>query len=299
MKKMLVTGGTVFVSRYIASYYVAKGYQVYVLNRNSRPQPGGTTLLLADRHALGDTLRPYHFDVVVDTGYTAQDVGQLLDALGGYDDYIFVSSSAVYPDTAPQPFLEDTPLGANRFWGRYGLDKAEAEALLRRRAPGAYLLRPPYLYGPMNNVYREAFVFDCALAGRPFYLPRDGEMPLQFFHVQDLCRVIDRLLQDHPARRVFNVGDPESVSVRDWVTLCYRAAGCQPRMVPVYADIEQRSYFCFHDYAYRLDVTAQQALLPTCTPLADGLQEAFAWYRENPDAVNRKPYLENIQTYFA
>ena len=36
MKKVLVTGGTIFVSRYIAEYYVAKGYEVYVLNRNSR-----------------------------------------------------------------------------------------------------------------------------------------------------------------------------------------------------------------------------------------------------------------------
>lgn len=32
MKKVLVTGGTVFVSRYIAEYYVAKGCDVYVLN---------------------------------------------------------------------------------------------------------------------------------------------------------------------------------------------------------------------------------------------------------------------------
>ena len=36
----------------------------------------------------------------------------------------------------------------------------------------------------MNNVYREAFVFDCALADRKFYLPKDGSMKLQFFHVK-------------------------------------------------------------------------------------------------------------------
>ena len=31
MRKILVTGGTVFVSRFIAEYYVAKGDEVYVL----------------------------------------------------------------------------------------------------------------------------------------------------------------------------------------------------------------------------------------------------------------------------
>lgn len=37
MKKILITGGTVFVSRYAARYFVDKGYEVYVVNRNSRP----------------------------------------------------------------------------------------------------------------------------------------------------------------------------------------------------------------------------------------------------------------------
>ena len=52
MKKVLVTGGTIFVSRYIAEYYVAKGYEVYVLNRNSREQSKGVKLIQADRHNL-------------------------------------------------------------------------------------------------------------------------------------------------------------------------------------------------------------------------------------------------------
>ena len=53
MKKVLITGGTVFVSRYIAEYYVAKGYEVYVLNRNSRKQSAGVSLIEADRQNLG------------------------------------------------------------------------------------------------------------------------------------------------------------------------------------------------------------------------------------------------------
>ena len=83
MAKILVTGGTVFVSRYIAEFYAAKGDDVYVLNRNTREQPKGVTLIEADRHDLGEILRPYSFDVVIDTAYTANDVELLLDALGG------------------------------------------------------------------------------------------------------------------------------------------------------------------------------------------------------------------------
>ncbi len=50
MKNVLITGGTVFASRYAAEYYVKKGYHVFVLNRNSKAQSEGVTLIEADRH---------------------------------------------------------------------------------------------------------------------------------------------------------------------------------------------------------------------------------------------------------
>ena len=299
MKRLLVTGGTVFVSRYIAEYYVAKGYDVYVLNRNTREQPAGVTLIQADRHELGDVLRGRYFDVVVDTAYTAGDVEGLLDALDSYGDYFLISSSAVYPEDTPQPMAEDAPLGANRYWGPYGTNKMEAEAVLLERAPNAYILRPPYLYGPMNNVYREAFVFDCALAGRKFYLPGEGKMKLQFFYVGDLCRFIDALLENRPERHIFNVGNPEAVSVREWVSLCYAAAGRRAEFVNVQEKIEQRNYFSFYDYEYYLDVSEQRRWLLETKSLAEGLKEALDWYQSNPEKVNRKPYMDFIDKHLA
>lgn len=294
VKKILVTGGTVFVSRYIAEYYVAKGFEVYVLNRNTKPQPAGVTLIEADRHALGEKLRNFHFDVVVDNGYTAEDISLLLDALGSYDDYVFISSSAVYPEHSPQPFTEETPVGLNKYWGKYGTDKIAAEQALIKRNPDAYILRPPYIYGPMNNIYREAFVFDCALESRKFYLPQDGEMKLQFLHIRDLCRFIDAVLEHRPQQHIFNVGSEAAVSVREWVELCYRAVGKPLEFVNVYADIEQRLYFSFYNYEYCLDVSKQRELLPDTIPLYEGLKEAFDWYQGNSDKVNKKPMLDFI-----
>ncbi len=295
---ILITGGTVFVSRYLAEYYVAQGHAVHVLNRNTRKQSAGVRLIQADRHALGDVLRGYHFDVVIDTAYTAEDVNLLLDALDDCGEYVLISSSAVYPEYAPQPFREDSPLGKNIYWGDYGLNKIAAEEALLRRKPDAFVLRPPYLYGPMNNVYREAFVFDCALADRPFFLPGEGEMPLQFFHIRDLCRMIDVLLRIKPRQRIFNVGNPELISVREWVQMCYRAAGKDATFIPVDKAVDTRGYFCFREYAYQLDVSAQTALLPELTPIQQGLREAFAWYIHHQHEVNKRPYLENIRAYW-
>lgn len=297
MRKILVTGGTVFVSRYIAEYYVAKGEEVYVLNRNTRPQSEGVKLIQADRHAIGDALKGIHFDLVVDTAYTAEDVETLLTALESYGDYILISSSAVYPEYETLPFNEGTPLAENVHWGAYGTNKIAAEESLLKHNPDAYILRPPYLYGPMNNVYREGFVFDCALANRRFYLPQEGSMKLQFFHVRDLCRFIDILVEQHPDRHIFNVGNKESISIRDWVTLCYQIAGKQPEFVEVSEKIEQRNYFSFYRYEYALDVTQQCRWMKETTPMADGLKESYIWYVQNQDKVNKKPYFSYIREH--
>ncbi len=294
---ILITGGTVFASRFAAEYFTVKGHRVYVLNRGSRPQPEGVTPILADRHTLGDALRGIHFDAVLDiTAYTAGDVNALLDRLRSFDDYILVSSSAVYPEHNPQPFTEDQICGPNVHWGAYGTNKLAAEAALLSRVPSAYILRPPYLYGPMENLYRSPYVFECVESGRPFPLP-EHDIGLQFFHVEDLCRFMEILLRQHPAEHIFNVGNPEPVSISQWVRLCHEAVGVPLRTVTVGENHPRWAYFPFRDYEYTLDVSRQTALLPDTKPLAEGLREEYDWFRAHREDVGRKEYLRYMDEH--
>ncbi len=50
MQTILITGGTTFVSKYTASYFVQHGYEVYVLNRGNKEQVPGVHLIKCDRH---------------------------------------------------------------------------------------------------------------------------------------------------------------------------------------------------------------------------------------------------------
>ncbi len=145
----------------------------------------------------------------------------MLDGLGSFDYYVFISSSAVYPEYVPQPFLEDSTLDENKYWGKYGTNIIEAETVLSKRVSDAYILRPPYLYGQMNNVYREAFVFDCAMQDRKFYLPQNGDIKLQFLHIEDLCKFIDTILETKPEQHIFNVGNQVAITIKEWVEACY------------------------------------------------------------------------------
>lgn len=295
MRKILVTGGTTFVSKYTASYFAGKGEDVYVLNRNTKKQVQGVKLIEADRNNLGDALKSYSFDLVIDVcAYTKNDIVNLTDALGDFKDYFFISSSAVYPETLPQPFSEDMPCGKNSVWGDYGVNKLEAEKELLKRVPHAYILRPPYLYGQMQNLYREPFAFDCADGDRPFCIPKNGKMSLQFFHVEDLCRFIEILMEKHPDERIFNVGNPESVTVEEWAELCYKAAGKKIEKIFVNESHVQRDYFPFHDYDYKLDVEKMLSLMPSTKPLYEGLKEEYEWYFENKEEVNKKPLIDYI-----
>lgn len=295
MKKMLITGGTTFVSKYAAKFFLNCEYDVYVLNRNSKPQVEGVKLIEADRHELGDKLKGIHFDIVADiTAYDEKDIIDLYNALDTFDQYIMISSSAVYPEDGVWPFMEESKKSVNKYWGEYGIGKIEAERGLLARVPAAYILRPPYLYGPMNNVYREAFVFDCAKADRKFYLPKDGEMKLQFFHVNDLCKLMEVIIDTKPSEHIMNVGNVQAISIKDWVTKCYACFDRVPSFVNVYEDIEQRNYFCFYNYEYYLDVQKQLRIYPETISLEEGLQESAEWYLTNETDVNKKPYFEYI-----
>ena len=160
--RILITGGTTFVSKYVAEHFVLKGDDVTVINRGSRSQEQGVTHINCDRTALGDNLNGMHFDLILDiTAYTKEHIATLLDSGAVFDDYIFISSSAVYPETNPQPFTEEQPCGYNSVWGDYGMNKLKAEQHLKANVPNAYILRPPYFYGVYENLYREAFPFDA------------------------------------------------------------------------------------------------------------------------------------------
>lgn len=299
MKKILVTGGTVFVSKFVADYFRYDN-DVYVLNRNTRKQLEGVTLIEADRHNLGDILKAYNFDVIIDVcAYNSKDINDLLDAVNEVSDYIMISSSAVYPETNLQPFKESQNIGVNSIWGDYGTNKIEAEKALLKRRPQSYILRPPYLYGKMQNVYREPFVFECALADRKFCVPKNGEMKLQFFNVEDLCRVIEKIIEIHPENHIFNVGNEDLVDINTFVSLCYKVACKELSTVNIFDHDNQRDYFSFYDYEYALDVSLQRELISETKSLETGLRESFEWYINHKDDVIRKNYIDFIDKNFS
>lgn len=291
---ILVLGGTQFVSRALATELIARGHDVSILTRGRRSvsYEGIKQHFIADRRDLESLrqLQDCRFDAVFDvSGYCPDDVRGVLGALR-LDDrtkYVFLSSGAVYlPSEAP--VVEEAPKGKNENWGAYGLDKLEAEELLVRSQPergySLSIVRPAYVYGPGNNLYREAYLFDRILRRQPVPIP-DGCAKTQFVFIADLVAMLIDLLQiDAGKIEAFNYTNPEPI---DWETLVRTAAcaaGVEPRIkkVAYRGRMEARDFFPFRDCTYLLDTGKAErfGLVPPKTSLREGLEQSYAWYRK-------------------
>ena len=119
-------------------------------------------------------------------------------------------------------------------------------------------------------------------------------MQLQFFHVEDLCKVMDAILEEGPAEHIINVGNEETVSILDWVKMCYDVVGAPLEIVNVDGAVEQRKYFSFYDYEYKLEVSRQKVLLEKTMDMQSGLQESYEWYKSNKSEVRQKDFIAFI-----
>ena len=203
--RVLIAGGTEFISLHLLQALRRDGHEVVVLNRGRNPGrlPAGVRTIVADRTdhaALTKALAGERVDALVDVTYaptTGADVDALLDALAGRVGHVlFVSTGRVYDHARPIPFDEDTP--RTLYWGEYAKNKIAGEdALLRRHRDGGLpvtIVRPTHVYGPLNTRNNETFFFDRLVRGRPILLPDAGGWLRQFGHVEDLADAMAAML---------------------------------------------------------------------------------------------------------
>lgn len=300
--RVLVLGGTQFVSRAAASALVVRGHEVAILTRGRLPVAcdGLSERLVADRKDAESMrqLRGRAFDAVLDcSGYVAADVACVLEALRpeAGTRYVFLSSGAVYRP-ADAPVAEDAPKGENEHWGPYGLGKLAAERLLEqerdRRGFELSIVRPAYVHGPGNNLYREAFLFDRIAQGLPVPVPA-GDARTQFVFVDDLTDVLARLAERGDGVGALNCANPQPVGWVELVEAAGAAMGHAPCIVPVdyRGRMQAREFFPFRDCTYLLDMgkAARLGLGLPKTDLAEGMRRSHAWWlRERPRLADAK-----------
>lgn len=301
---ILLLGGSYFIGKRIAEDLSRSSYSLTILNRGTRPCPSpDISEIHCDRNqtqALQAVLKGHSFDYVIDvSGLTAGHAASLSGALewGSVKKLFFISSSAVYAvEQLTTPYRETDPLGCNQYWADYGTDKIQAEEeycrCLSSEETKLVFLRPPYIYGENNTSQRESFVFDHITNNKPILIPDQGDILLQFLYTGDLSACIQTLLNaELPKVSVFNVGNREPVSIRQWISCCEQACGKPAKVIEFdyrKAGRAVRDFFPFHPFDNYLDVEKIHKLVPEETDFVEGLRRCFQWYCENREQIRWK-----------
>jgi UDP-glucose 4-epimerase len=303
--RVLIAGGTEFISLHLLQSLRRDGHEVVVLNRGRNPGrlPAGVRTIVADRldhPALGKALAGERVDALVDVTYaptTGSDVDAMLDALAGRVGHaLFVSTGRVYDHARPIPFDEDTP--RNLYWGEYAKNKIAGEdALLRRHREAGLpvtIVRPTHVYGPLNTRNNETFFFDRLVRGRPILLPDAGGWLRQFGHVEDLADAMAAMLGVPAASgRSYNVSGEEAITQAGFAELIADVIKRPLTLVPAPtpaggkpAPFGQNLVYDCHAVYTTTRVRAELGIRPRYS-LATGLAQTFEWYLR--EGLDRRP----------
>jgi len=320
---ILVTGAAGFIGFHVARQLLAEGRPVVGLdNLNSYYDPAlkGARLELlrndsrfsfvkadlADRETIAALFAQHGFSEVVHLAaqagvrysieqpqtYVDSNLQGFLNVLEGCRNngcrhLVYASSSSVYGANTKLPFSvqdrTDHPVSFYAATKKANELMAQSYSHLYRLPVTA--LRFFTIYGPWGRPDMAMFLFvNAMMAGQPIRLFNHGRMRRDFTYIDDVTRVvsklIDRVPADNPAAanapsRVYNVGNHRPEELMHVVTLLERELGrtaikellpMQPGdVVETFADVE--------------DLMRDTGFAPS-TPIEHGVHNFITWYRD-------------------
>ncbi len=196
--RLLVLGGTRFLSWAVASDAIARGHDVTCAARGvSGDVPAGATHVHLDRSSpdwSGDKLNG-EWDAVVDVARTPSWVREAVSALADrIPHWTFVSSISVYadhtilhgtPETVPvlAPIHDDVEQDTPE---KYGASKVGCEEAVREGAQQALVVRPGLIVGPGDPSGRFSYWPERIAEGGDILAPGSPERDTQLIDVRDL-----------------------------------------------------------------------------------------------------------------
>ena len=299
--RALFIGGTGMISTAASRMAIARGDEVYLLNRGLRAGLAGGRALTADIRRSEDVrsaLRGMEFDVVVDwIAYTTDDIERDLDLFGGRTrQYVFISSASAYLKP-PAHYLvtESTPLH-NPYWD-YSRDKiACEERLMRARRDEGFpvtIVRPSMTYDWNLPIavggWGTYTLADRLLNDRPIIVHGDGSSLWVVTHADDFARGFLGLLGNERAvGEAFHITTDEVLTWEQIYRTVAEALGVEARVVHVPSDFIAQvaphltgSLLGDKTWSAVFDNSKIRSFVPgfeATIPFEDGIRRTLEWF---------------------
>jgi len=289
--RILIVGGSGFLSGTIARVARAQGHAVWGITRGDRPLPDGVLGLVADRHdpaafAQAISGAKQEWDLVVDCiAFRPEDARQDLAVFPAVARHLVLVSTDFVYDPAHRRFPQDEA-SSHYVTDGYGGAKRHCEVSLIEGDSGGMawsIVRPCHIYGPGSQLGclplhgRDRELIARLQSGETLQLVGGGHFLQQPVLARDLAELILSMAGNAQTYgQVFCAAGPDVIESRDYYRIIAEILGVEMRVeeVPVAerlaAHPADAPFLCHRIYDLGR-LRAAGALLPA-TPIAVGLR---------------------------
>ncbi|MFA6127518.1 MAG: SDR family oxidoreductase [Bacteroidales bacterium] len=320
--KVLFIGGTGNISTPVSRMAVARGIDLYHVNRGNREAVAGVTSLqadLSDPNQFRNAIAGHRWDVVVNwIAFTPSDIQRDMDIFEGLTrQYIFISSASAYQKPPLNPVItESTPL-RNPHWD-YSRNKIACEDLLmkgyRERGFPVTIVRPSHTYYSVIPVslggWEEFTAIDRMRRGLQVVVHGDGTSLWTMTHASDFAKGFIGLLDNqHAIGEAFHITSDEVLTWNQIYETVARAAGAEANVVHIASDYisgyaEKHGYPSVHgtllgdkSHSAVFDNSKIKRFVPdftATTPFSEGIRQTIEWF----DAVPSRRVVSEVTNRF-
>jgi nucleoside-diphosphate-sugar epimerase len=316
--KVLFIGGTGNISTSCTHEAIAKGIELYHLNRGTSKAgvPDEVQTIIGDIREPDETkplLEGMHFDAVVDwIAFTPEHIQTDLDLFRDKtDQFVFISSASVYHKPVRHHVITESTPAFNPYWP-YSQNKIACEQLLweeyTRNGFPMTIVRPSHTYstgwfpttfGSPDFTYPQRM-----LDGKPIVVHGDGASLWTITHTDDFAKGFTGLL-GHPQAigETFHITGDEVLSWDEIHIAIGRALGVEPKIVHVPTDViaafDQRTgegLLGDKQFSVVFDNAKIKRYVPgygATITFAEGMRRSVRWIQDDP---SRKQIVESINT---
>lgn len=307
--KVLFIGGTGNISTPSSKLAVAKGMDLYLLNRGqAKVQVEGAQTIIGDINKPNELteLKKHEWDVVVNwIAFTPEDIERDIALFKGRTkQYIFISSASCYQTPLSYPVItESTPLH-NNLWD-YSQGKIQCEDRLQKayREEGfpITIVRPSLTYDTVIPIAIGGFnKYNTAkriLEGKEIIIHGDGTSLWTVTHSDDFAKGFVGLLGLQPAiGHAFHITSDEVLSWNMIYKILADALGKEAKVVHIASD-----FICKVEPSFTgtlladkaesvlFDNTKIKTFVPgfkATIPFSEGIKRTITWLQEKPERQN-------------